>query len=334
MSEPNQRLKSISIVIPIYCEEETIEIFYSRLKDVFTSLSSLYQYEFVFVNDGSKDRSLDILEELSRKDPSVKVISLSRNFGHQKAITAGIDHSYSDAVVVIDGDLQDPPEVIPQFIEKWEQGNKVVYGVRMLRKGETPFKLISAKLFYRLIHKLSDIPLAQDAGDFRLMDQAVVQALREIREDNRYIRGLVSWIGFSQIGVPYERDSRFAGETKFTLSRMIHFASDGITGFSEKPLVIATHIGSATTVLSFFAIIWLIGGRILFPEQVVQGWTSVMVAIFFLSGIQLVSIGILGEYIGRIYRETKDRPLYIIAKKVGYETNTAQLPNIIKQWKN
>jgi dolichol-phosphate mannosyltransferase len=308
----------LSVVVPIYFEQDTIGEFYSRMKSVLAGLEPDLRHELVFVNDGSSDRSLEILKELSGRDRSVRVINFSRNFGHQIAITAGIDNAAGDAVVVIDGDLQDPPEVVRGMVEKWREGYKVVYGVRSVRKGESRFKRMTARLFYRLIAQMSDVKLPLDSGDFRLMDRMVVEALNTIREENRYIRGLVSWVGFSQYGLEYERDSRYAGETKFSVKKMVKFALDGITSFSDRPLRLSSKLGMVVTLLAFLSMIWLIIGRLFYPERTTAGWTSLLVVVLFLGGIQLISIGVLGEYIGRIYRETKQRPLYVVADRFGF----------------
>ena len=320
----------LSVVVPVYSEEDTINEFYSRMRSVLVSLAPDLRYEIVFVNDGSTDRSPEMLKELSNKDGNVRVINLSRNFGHQIAITAGIDSAAGDAVVVIDADLQDPPEVIRGMVEKWREGYKVVYGVRSIRKGENAFKLLTAHLFYRLITKLSDFNLPVDSGDFRLMDRTVVDALKSVREENRYIRGLISWIGFSQCGLEYERDVRYAGETKFNIKKMMKFAFDGITSFSDKPLRLSSKLGMIITAFAFLAMIWLIIGRLIHPERTIQGWTSLLVVVLFLGGIQLISIGVLGEYVGRIYRETKQRPLYIVAETWGFGLAEKPGPSQIK----
>lgn len=306
-------------MVPIYLEEETIPEMYDRMKKVLISQEPEICHEIIFVNDGSTDRSLPLLKELAENDKSVKVINLSRNFGHQIAITAGIDNATGDSVIVMDGDLQDPPEIILEMINKWKQGYQVVYGVRNRRGGESFFKLVTASCFYRFMQKLSDVKIPLDTGDFRLMDRQVVNALSEIREENRYIRGLISWIGFAQCGIPYDRDSRYAGETKFNISKMLRFAFDGITSFSDKPLLISSRIGIFITICSFLVMLWLIITKIVNPQSSIQGWTSMLVVILFLGGVQLISIGILGEYISRIYRETKKRPLYIIADKLGFD---------------
>lgn len=308
----------ISVVVPIYFEEETIDEFYDRMKSVLMRLEPEFRHEMIFVNDGSTDRSLPLLTALAQRDDHVRIVDLSRNFGHQIAITAGVDYASGDAVVVIDGDLQDPPEVILRMVEKWQEGYKVVYGVRSVRKGESHFKLLTASAFYRLISKMSDVRLPLDSGDFRLMDRVVVEALGSIREENRYIRGLISWIGFPQYGLPYERDMRYAGETKFNLKKMIRFALDGITSFSDKPLRVSSKLGMLTTLFSFGTMLWLIIAKLLNPQASIQGWTSLLVVVLFLGGVQLLSVGVLGEYIGRIYRESKQRPLYIVAAKHGF----------------
>ncbi|MFZ3171876.1 MAG: glycosyltransferase family 2 protein [Carboxydocellales bacterium] len=309
----------LSVVVPIYFEEQLINEFYKRMKKVLITLEPRYRHELIFVNDGSTDSSLEMLVEICQKDDKVRIIDFSRNFGHQIAITAGTDYATGDAVVVIDGDLQDPPEVIPKMVEKWEEGYKVVYGVRSKRKGETAFKLLTANIYYRLMGKLSDVNLPLDAGDFRLMDRVVVDALGEIHEENRYIRGLISWIGFPQYGLAYERDIRYAGETKFTLKKMLKFALDGITSFSDKPLHLSSQLGMLITLAAFLSVIFVIASKLIYPESSIQGWTSLLVVILFLGGIQLISIGILGQYIGRIYKESKRRPLYIVAQKYGFE---------------
>jgi dolichol-phosphate mannosyltransferase len=308
----------LSVVIPIYSEEDTIEEFYTRMKSVLVKLEKEYCHEIIFVNDGSTDRSLIILRELCQSDQTVRIINFSRNFGHQVAITAGIDHAVGDAVVVIDGDLQDPPELLADMVVKWQEGYKIVYGVRKVRKGESAFKLLTASLFYRILDKLSDVKLPLDAGDFRLLDRDVVEALGSIREENRYIRGLISWIGYPQYGLTYERDSRYAGETKFNLKKMLKFALDGITGFSDKPLRLSGKLGMLITFVAFLWMIWLIFCKITDPQSTTPGWTSLLVVVLFLGGVQLISIGVLGEYIGRIHRETKQRPLYIVANKYGF----------------
>lgn len=311
MSSPHQPTL-VSVVGPVHNEEDGIGLFYERTTKALESIEPPVDHELIFVNDGSRDSSLPIMQEIAAADPRVRVIDLSRNFGHQIAITAGIDHARGDAVVLIDSDLQDPPEVIADMVAKWRDGYRVVYGQRIQRSGESRFKLITAKAFYRLINWMSEVELPVDTGDFRLMDRKVVEALQSIREENRYIRGLVAWVGFAQTAVLYERDPRVAGATKFTFRKMLRFALDGITSFSEKPLRLAVQIGSFITAVTLALAGWIIVGKILNPRSALPGFTSLMVVVLFLGGIQLLAIGLMGEYVGRIYRESKRRPLYLV----------------------
>jgi len=309
----------LSIIVPVLSEEKIVPEFYHRTKAVMEGLADRYEHEIIFVDDGSRDRTLEILKEIGGRDSRVKVISFSRNFGHQFAITAGLDNAWGEAAIVIDGDLQDPPEVIRDMVAKWEAGFKVVYGVRGKRKGENPIKLVTAKIFYRLIRWIGDTDMPLDAGDFRLLDRKVVATLRSIREENRYIRGLVSWAGFPQAGVPYTRDRRYAGRTKFTLKKMVRFAFDGLLSFSDKPLKITSAVGFLITTVSFLMGLRIVVNKIRFPETLVSGWTSLILTVLFMGGIQLISLGILGLYLGRQYREVKKRPLYVVAATVGFE---------------
>jgi polyisoprenyl-phosphate glycosyltransferase len=304
-----------SIVIPVYNEAEVLPILYPRLARVMHTVGE--PYEIIFVNDGSNDHSPLLLRDLQAKDERIKFLSLSRNFGHQIAITAGLDHSSGNAVVVMDADLQDPPEVIPRLIDQWRNGYDVVLAVRELRRGEGLFKRVTAALFYRLLRHLAatDIPL--DAGDFRLMSRKAVQALMSIRERNRFIRGLAGWVGFRQTSVMFVRDVRQAGETKYPLRKMLRLALNGIISFSWMPLQLATYLGFVVSSISFVYMVYAIGLK-LFTERVVLGWTSVMVAVLFLGGVQLISLGIIGEYIGRIYEEVKQRPLYVVDEACGF----------------
>lgn len=315
----------VSIVVPLYFEEEVLEEFHRRTAAVMDSLAARYSFEVIYVDDGSTDSTPLKLRTLAERDARVRVITLSRNFGHQLAITAGIDHARGAAVVVIDGDLQDPPELIALMIEKWTEGFGVVYGVRRSRRGETLFKRATAAIYYRLMAAIGEIRVPADTGDFRLMSRAVVDALCSIREENRYIRGLVSWVGFRQTGVLYDRDPRYAGTTKFHLFKMIRFAWDGLTSFSERPLRASAQLGAVVTGVALLLIVWVLIGKFVNPDQAVQGWTSTMLVVLFLGGVQLLSIGILGEYVGRIYRETKDRPLYLIAEKTGFESTSSNV---------
>lgn len=309
----------VSLVVPVYCEEAVLAEFYQRAKAALEALAPRFDHELVFVNDGSTDGTLAVLRDLAARDPHVRIVDLSRNFGHQKAITAGLDHAAGDAVVVIDADLQDPPEVVRAMVAAWDDGAKVVYGVRTHRRGDNAFKRLTASAFYKLIARLADVRLPGDSGDFRLLDRTVVDVLTRMREDSRYLRGLVSWVGFSQRALPYEREPRWAGETKYPLRKMVRFAADAVTSFSERPLRLATGVGMLVTAGSLAFAVWVIVGKLVAPERSVQGWTSVMVTVLFLGGVQLLSIGVLGEYLGRVYRETKERPLYVVAARYGFE---------------
>ena len=275
-------------------------------------------WELIFVNDGSRDASLEMLHELNQRDPRIKVLNFSRNFGHQIAITAGSDYADGDAVIIMDADLQDPPEVVLRLIDKWRAGYDVAYAVRTKRAGETWFKLFTASVFYRLIRSIADVDIPLDAGDFRLMDRRVVLAMRQLRERNRFMRGLSSWVGFKQIAVEYERAARFAGETKYPLRKMLRLANNAITSFSHVPLQLATYTGFALAVVSLVGILVAIIAR-LSGISAFSGQATTLVSVLFLGGIQLIFLGIIGEYLGRIYDEVKNRPLYIIADAVGFE---------------
>jgi len=312
-----------SVVIPVYNEAEVLPALYRRLTNVMEGLGK--PYEIVFVNDGSVDDSPKVLAEFRAQDSRVRVVSLSRNFGHQIAITAGLDHSSGQAVVVMDADLQDPPEIIPQLIAQWKVGYDIVFTVRESRRRESVFKRTTAALFYRLLRRLTapDIPL--DAGDFRLMSRRAVEALKPIRERNRFVRGLVGWIGFRHTCVRFVRDARQAGETKYPLRKMIRFALNGLISFSFVPLQLATYLGFAVSLFSFLYIAYAIELK-LFTDRAVQGWASIMVAMLFIGGVQLISLGIMGEYIGRIYDEVKQRPLYVIDELAGFDKAGVEEP--------
>jgi dolichol-phosphate mannosyltransferase len=305
-----RNLALLSVVTPMLNEEATVRTFVERVR---TALDGL-EWELVVVDDGSSDATPQILTELAESDPRLKLLTLSRNFGHQTAITAGLDHARGDAVVMIDADLQDPPELIPTMVEHWRAGSDVVYATRTAREGETPFKLATARWFYRLMSKLSDVPLHQDAGDFRLMDRVALDALLAMRERNRYIRGMTAWVGFTQTAVPYRRDARHAGETKYPLRKMVRFALDAIASFSNVPLQLATIAGFACAALAFLAIPVAIAFR--FAGEFVPGVTTTVIAVLLLGGIQLMAIGMIGEYVGRIYDEVKRRPLYVVRDRV------------------
>ena len=303
-----------SVVIPIYNEEEVLRVCYTRLKEVMDKSEGLY--ELIFVNDGSHDSSLQILKDICKNDKNIRVISLSRNFGHQNAITAGMDYAKGNAVVVIDADLQDPPEVILQMIDKWKEGYHVVYGKRKKREGETFFKKVSAKIYYRLLSRLTNVDIPVDTGDFRLIDRAVCDNLKNLEEKNRYIRGLVSWVGFNQTYIEYDRAERYAGETKYPLKKMIKFGVDGITSFSYKPLKFAANIGFLISIGSFLNIIYIFYQSLVL-DTTVEGWASTMSVILFTQGIVLMMLGLMGEYIGRIFQEVKGRPIYLVQEAIG-----------------
>ncbi|SMG56945.1 glycosyltransferase [Paenibacillus aquistagni] len=306
----------ISVVIPAYNEEEVILRCYVDLTEVMSAVS--YRYELIFVNDGSKDQTLSILTDLAKRDAQVKIINFARNFGHQAAVTAGINQAEGDCVVIIDADLQDPPNVIPEMLVKWEEGYDVVYGKRKKRKGETVFKLVTASMFYRFLQYMSDTEIPRDTGDFRLIDRKVVHVFNRMTEKNKFIRGIVSWIGFNQTYVEYERDERAAGVTKYPLRKMIAFASDGIFSFSSKPLKLITRMGMLTVVLAFVVLVYSLCAKLLHLPMVERGWTSLMTAITLFSGVQMLSLGIMGEYIARIYDESKNRPQYIVRDTIQY----------------
>jgi glycosyltransferase involved in cell wall biosynthesis len=305
----------ISVVVPVYNEEAVVFESYKRLKGVMESLNE--PYELIFVNDGSRDATPDIVRHICEADPTVHFIDFARNFGHQIAISAGMDYASGEAVVVIDADLQDPPEVIPAMIAKWREGYDVVYGKRAERKGETLFKRFTSAAFYRVLQKLTDVDIPVDTGDFRLIDRKVCDALKLIKERNRYIRGIISWLGFKQTGVEFVRDKRFAGETKYPLKKMLRFAFDGITSFSVKPLKLSSYVGS---IVSFagFAYLLVVVYQKLFTDRTVTGWASMMAVSLFFNGVVLMMLGIIGEYIGRIYDEAKGRPLYVVRETLNY----------------
>ena len=307
--------KKISVVIPMYYEEKVANECYKRVKESLEKIDN-YNYEIIFVNDGSKDKTLDILEELASKDKSIKVISFSRNFGHQAAVTCGLQYVTGDAIVIIDADLQDPPELIPEMIKLWENGNEVIYGKRKSREGENVFKLLSAKMFYKTLNALSDVEIPKDTGDFRLVDRKVVDTINSLPEHNKFLRGLFSWVGYKQYAYEYERKERFAGETKYPLKKMLKLAADGIISFSTKPLKIVGGFGIFSIIVSILLLIYTLISYVLKLNHLSAGWTSIMVAITFFAGVQLTSIWIMSEYIGRIYDETKQRPQYIIDKKI------------------
>jgi polyisoprenyl-phosphate glycosyltransferase len=305
----------ISVVAPVYNEAETVAELHRRLT---AALAPLGRYEVVFVDDGSTDGTWDVLRELAQEDVRLRLLRLSRNFGHQIALSAGLDHARGDAVVSMDGDLQDPPELIPDLVESWLEGADVVFAVRRRREGETWFKLATASAFYKLINSVSSVDIPEQAGDFRLLSRRALDALLAMPERARYLRGMSSWIGFRQSQVEYTRDARRAGQTKYPLRRMLHFAGDAVTSFSATPIRFVAGLGFASVALCLVALAWSLYVR-LFTDQTVAGWTSVMVLVLFLGGVQLLSLGIIGQYVGRIFDEVKGRPLYFVDEVVESE---------------
>jgi dolichol-phosphate mannosyltransferase len=299
----------ISVVVPVFNESEGIEAFYARVTSALGAIGDC-DYEILFVDDGSQDDSYRKLVGFATSDLRVRLIKFSRNFGHQIAITAGIDYARGDCVVVIDADLQDPPEVIAQMVDKWHEGYDVVYGLRADRAGEGRLKLATAALFYRLLKRVTRIEIPVDVGDFRLMSRRATDQLKQLREKDRFVRGLVTWIGFRQTGVPYHRDKRYAGETKYTYSKMIKFALDGITSFSTVPLKLATWLGYGASAVAFLYMLSVFVQKAI--GITVEGWATVMVGMLFLGGVQLVCLGIIGEYLGRVFNELKPRPIYVV----------------------
>lgn len=305
-----------SIVVPAYNEQEVLAESYKRLTEVMEQTKE--NYEIIFINDGSRDRTYEIIELICKKDRHVKLINFSRNFGHQIAVTAGMEYSSGQAIVIIDADLQDPPHIILEMIKKWKEGYDVVYGQRLKREGETFFKKFTAKCFYRFLNKMTSMQIPVDTGDFRLIDRKVCDVMNQIHEKNRYVRGLVSWVGFKQTAVAYKRESRFAGETKYPLKKMLKLASDAILSFSYKPLRLAGLVGGTLSICSFIYLIVVIFQKLL-TDTTQPGWASLFAIILFFNGVSLILHSITGEYVGRIYEETKNRPLYIVRETLNFE---------------
>lgn len=311
-------MKKISLVIPMYYEEQVAEECYKRVTKVLKEIKN-YEYEVIFVNDGSKDKTLEILESIAKEDKNVKVVSFSRNFGHQAAVTAGLKYVTGDAIVIMDADLQDPPELIPDMLKYWEDGYEVIYGKRKTREGESAFKLLTAKAFYNTLNKLSDVEIPKDTGDFRLVDKKVVDVINSLPEHNKFLRGLFSWVGFKQYAYEYERKERFAGKTKYPLKKMLKLAQDGILSFSTKPLKIVGGFGILSVIISICILIYSILSFAFKWNNLTPGWTSLMCTMTFLGGVILISLWMIGEYIARIYDETKQRPQYIVDKTINIE---------------
>ena len=302
-------MQKLTVVVPAYNESEGLRDFHARLAKVLDGLD--LESEVLYVDDGSRDDTYQIMCALRDQDPRVSTLKLARNFGKELALTAGLDHVDADAAIVIDADLQDPPELIPTFVQHWRDGYDVVYGTRASRAGETPFKKATASAFYRVMEKLSQTPIPRDTGDFRLLSRRALDALKQVRERQRFMKGLFTWVGYRQLPVVYHRDPRHAGETKWNYWRLWNFAIDGITSFSGAPLKLATYIGLATALVAFVFGLWVLGKALLFGDPV-RGYPSLMVVVLLLGGVQLVALGVIGEYLGRLYVESKQRPLYLV----------------------
>lgn len=312
-------MNKISVVIPMYYEEEVAHLCYDRVSTVLKSLSDKYEYEIIFVNDGSKDKTLKILKDIANNDKCVKVISFSRNFGHQAAVTAGIKYITGDAIVIMDADLQDPPELIPDMLKLWEEGNEVIYGKRKTRKGESAFKLLTAKMFYTFLNSMSEVEIPKNTGDFRLVDRKVIDVINSLPEHNKFLRGLFSWVGFEQKAFLYDRPERKLGTTKYPFKKMFKLASDGILSFSTKPMKIVGGLGVISILFSIAVLIYSLCSYFGQWNNLTPGWTSIMVCITFFAGVQLLSLWVLSEYISRIYDESKGRPEYIIKEKINID---------------
>ncbi len=301
-----------SVIAPVFNEIESLPVMYDRVREIMDSTGETW--ELVLVDDGSRDGSTEAIRQMALRDPRVRPVIFARNFGHQIAVTAGLDYSRGQAVVIIDADLQDPPEVILEMIEKWKEGYQVVYGIRGERQGETWFKKTTASIFYRLIYRITDVDMPMDTGDFRLMDRRVVNVLNTMRERHRFLRGMSAWVGFRQIGVTYNRAARYAGSTKYPFKKMLRLALNAVTGFSYFPLQVATYLGFFCAMLSILAIPIFVALRVIMGPQAFGGQATTLIAVLFLGGVQLISLGILGEYLGRVYDEVKGRPLYIVSE--------------------
>jgi len=315
-------MQTLSLIVPCYNEAAVIDATYERFKKVMDGLID-YKPELIFINDGSKDNTGELLSAIAKRDCRVNVLHFSRNFGHQPAVTAGIHFCKSDLAIIMDADLQDPPELIPEILEKQRVENaNVVYCVRQKRDGVSFMKKFSYKLFYRSLNKLSEVPFPLDTGDFRLIDRKVMDEFNHFREKNKYIRGIISWVGFKQIPLYYERDARFAGETKYPLSKLVHLAGTAMLYFSKKPLKVAVGLGFISVMIGLIYAVWIILGKIYGFTNASSGWSSIIVLVVFFGGVQLLTIGVLGQYIGIIFDEVKDRPEYIVEKKEKYDSES------------
>lgn len=306
-------MKKISFVFPCYNEEESLDRLFEEMGKILDQLSAKYDLEIICINDGSRDRTLEKLISFHERDPRYKIIDFSRNFGQQMGLTAGLDYATGDAVVIMDADLQDPPAVALELIQKWEEGWDVVYAQRRKREGESAFKKLTSYMFYRILDSLADIRMPKDTGDFRLMDRKVVDAVKSFREKNRYMRGIVSYVGFKQTAVQFDRPERLAGETKWPLHKMLGLAFDALLGYSTVPLKFVTNMGILVVLISVLGILYAFYSRFYHPETYVSGWAFIIVSIFFIGGVQMIMLGILGNYIGRIYAEVQKRPLYLVS---------------------
>lgn len=310
--------KKVTLVIPMYYEEKVADECYKRVKENLVKLEN-YEHEIIFVNDGSKDKTLEILEDIAKEDENVKIISFSRNFGHQAAVTAGLQYVSGDAIIIMDADLQDPPELIPDMLKLWEDGYEVIYGKRNTRKGESTFKLLTAKMFYSFLNAMSEVDIPKNTGDFRLVDKSVIDVINNLPEHNKFLRGLFSWVGFEQKEFLYDRPKRELGETKYPFKKMLKLAKDGIISFSTKPLKIVGGLGIFSILLSMIILVYSILSYALDWNNLADGWTSIMVCITFFAGVQLFSLWIMSEYISRIYDESKGRPEYIVKEKINFD---------------
>lgn len=320
---------SYSFVIPVYNEEETLPALMERLQELAAKLDG--ESEFVFIDDGSVDRSFSLLKDFQGEDPRIRVLSFSRNFGHQIAITAGMDVTAGDAVIIMDADLQDPPEVVLEMVAKWKEGYEVVYAKRISREGETFFKKLTATLFYRVLGAMAHIDIPPDTGDFRLVDARVINAFNRLRESDRFVRGMFSWVGFKHTAVEYHRHERYAGETKYPLKKMVKLAFAALLGFSDWPIRMAVSLGAAVSGVSFIYAIYVVA-KALITETAVPGWSSLISVVSFLGGLQLLIMGMLGLYIGRIYEEAKGRPLYIVSQAIGFEQGRDIDRGVVVDW--
>lgn len=312
-------MQTLSVIVPCYNEEAVIQEFYNRTKHVLTSLKDVDGY-IIFINDGSKDNTKDILNLIASRDEKSKVIHFSRNFGHQSAVTAGMNNCTTDMAVIIDADLQDPPELIPELVDVHrKEGASVVFCVRKKREGETFFKKATAKLFYKTMNNLSEVEFPRDTGDFRLVDRKAIDAFNGLKEKGKYIRGLISWIGFKQVPFYYNRDARFAGETKYPLKKMLTFAKTALLYFSKKPLMLSVSLGSLAFLIGIVYALWVWLGHLFGFTNVITGWSSTVILIIFFGGVQLITIGVLGQYIGVLFDEVKSRPEYIVDEKINFE---------------